>query len=720
MKIHSITINNFQSYYGEHGIEFSDGLNLIIGNGGKGKSKLFNAFYWVLFGQIYITSEGWCKTDDLYHSSHKALRNYEFINKRALKLANKGEDVTCSVILELFDDHGDLFTIERTIIANRTQEENWDSSLAWTIETSTIKVTYPIITGDKTVTGSMAESKISELFPPEIRGYIWFQGESLDELIDFRNKENLREAVNHISYYTYYDKLTSIISLAKEKIQSKETKKLKEANKNNAAVKSLLSTIDFLEKNILREKSKKESLNEDKQRVELALIEDESKINGIADFSSLVHEYDKCEQEIAVINEKLNTIDEEQRSLLPTSWILRGIDDMIVQCKKIIASHVEVESTAPEKKYLDNPSRAKLEEILYVDHRCFVCGSPVDEAHPHAMQWILDRLRMQDEYLKEMEEWRNNMEFSKQFNIFVGKIQDYPDSLLVNLKGIDKKYQDMENEVESHIAKRRKFYEKKANFDKQIEDIKKQYGVDPKAEVNNTTRLKSNIKVSRGLLDQIKRKIKSCEDAIEDYNKQLTEARLELNAKGGDNCIVTKVAETEQKNISIFLEHICKTVKDRAREELKNKIEERSNDFYEKFTEHDRGYKGRVEINDDYTIEFDGGLNTSHEDRKKMSIINALLSLNQEALGIYYPFISDAPTSSFDPDTTHKYLLGIKDIFDQTIIMTKDVIIDSDNYNEIVSQKNIGRIYQLSSEIFCEENKEPEIHEISTKITPLK
>ena len=34
-------------------VEFSNGLNLIIGNGGKGKSKLFNAFYWVLFGKIY-------------------------------------------------------------------------------------------------------------------------------------------------------------------------------------------------------------------------------------------------------------------------------------------------------------------------------------------------------------------------------------------------------------------------------------------------------------------------------------------------------------------------------------------------------------------------------------------------------------------------------------------------------------------------------------------
>jgi DNA sulfur modification protein DndD len=143
-------------------------------------------------------------------------------------------------------------------------------------------------------------------------------------------------------------------------------------------------------------------------------------------------------------------------------------------------------------------------------------------------------------------------------------------------------------------------------------------------------------------------------------------------------------------------------------------IEEKANVFYKKFTEHDNGYKGRIDIDEDYTIRFDAGLNTSHEDRKKMSIINALLSLNQEALGIYYPFISDAPTSSFDPETTHKYLMGIKDIFDQTIIITKDVEVGSKNYLDIQKASNVSHIYELQSKLYCDEGKEPEIYEVST------
>ena len=113
MIIHSLTINNFQSYYDEQEIKFSEGLNLIIGNGGKGKSKLFNAFYWVLFGKIYITSEGWCPTDDLYNSSHKALHQYEFINKKALHDALIDQQVTCTGVLEIEDDKHKSYTIER-------------------------------------------------------------------------------------------------------------------------------------------------------------------------------------------------------------------------------------------------------------------------------------------------------------------------------------------------------------------------------------------------------------------------------------------------------------------------------------------------------------------------------------------------------------------------------------------------------------------------------
>ena len=719
MKINSITINNFQSYYGEQTIEFGDGLNLIIGNGGKGKSKLFNAFYWVLFGKIYVTSEGWCTTDNLYQSSHKALHNYEYFNKKALSEAKVDGKISCSVQLELEDDKGNNYIIERQASTIRQPQSEWDKPESWSLPVASLKVTYDVPTGTKTVNGIIADGVVSDLFPEGIRGYIWFQGESLDSLINFRNRQNLKEAVRHISYYPFYEKLTAIIGEAKNKIAKQEVRKLTEVNKQNNEAKALLARIRMLRERIQIEEENKKKHQQNIEIIQIALADDESKMEGLAGFSNLISDYDNCEKEIIRLNNRLTELDTEQRRLLPSLWLLRGIDGMIEQSKQIISSHVEEESSLPEKKYIDEPSRIKLEEILNKDHRCFVCGSPVDEAHPHAVEWIMNRLKMQEEYYKELEDYRNNMEFSKQFNMFVGKIQDYPDYLLRSLKGIDKQFQDIADDEEKLMALRKKQHDKRNELEKKIEDVKRKYGVDPHKEASNVPRLTTSIKASRSNLEKEKKLLNSCISTIKEYNFHLEEAERNLGSSSGTSAI-TKVAETEWKNISIFLESICRDVQEKARKELISKIQIRANEFYDKFTEHDRGYKGRIEINDDYTISFDAGLNTSHEDRKKMSIINALLSLNQEAIGTYYPFISDAPTSSFDPSTTHKYLLGIKDIFHQTIIMTKDVEIGSDKYNDLIKQDKVSRVFQLDTQSYRSDSKKPEIWEVSTIVKSLK
>ena len=103
---------------------------------------------------------------------------------------------------------------------------------------------------------------------------------------------------------------------------------------------------------------------------------------------------------------------------------------------------------------------------------------------------------------------------------------------------------------------------------------------------------------------------------LSNYRSELRAAERDLEKLGAKDTTVAKVPETEWKHISTFLEDICKRVQESARKDLLHKIEERANIFYAKFTEHDNGYKGNVKIGEDYSIEFDAGLNTSHEDRK--------------------------------------------------------------------------------------------------------
>lgn len=720
MLIRNLTIHNFQSYYSTTSIDFGSGLNLIIGNGGKGKSKLFNAFYWVLFGDIYITDLGWCSTNELPNSAKGSLKRHEFINKKALYDCHIGDTVLCQVTLELEDDKQNTFTIERTVKATRTDDENWESSFAWEVSSNMLKIKFDDLKGTRTVNDDLAEDKIRELFPSGIRKYIWFQGETLDNLINFRKPEVLKDAVQHISYFPYYEKLTSIIALARVSIEKKEGAHLREINKQNSVARELLKYIEFLRGKIELECQNKKKAEEHIEKIQVALAEDESKISGLAKFSELVTKYEKVELEIKDILDKLTNIDEEERRLLPSLWVLRGTEKLISKCKVIINEHVEEEYTAPERKFLDNPSKAKLEDILYKDHRCFVCGSLVDDAHPETRNWILNRLKMQEDYLREMEEYTSNIAFSKRFNMFLGRIQDYPDSLLLSIGSIDKQYNNLSETEEKLRANLRASNEKKKELDKKIDDIKRQNGIDPHREAAQFTTYDRTIKVSRTNLEKEQKNLQACVNNINDLKQQLNDKEKELASYGTTGEMTTSVEETEWKQISTILEDICKSVQESAKKELLKNIETRANEFYVSFTKHDRGYKGRVEIGEDYSIKYDPLLNTSHEDRKKMSIINALLSLNQEKLETYYPFISDAPTSNFDPSTTHKYLLGIKDVFHQSIIMTKDVVIGSKDYNDIYNQDKVSRIYELSSHIYIDGDSEPDIYEVSTNVERLK
>ncbi len=718
MIIKNISIENFQSYYEPQTIEFFEGLNLIIGKGGKGKSKLFNAFYWVLFGNIYITDIGWHSTNGMPYNVKFAMKRHDFINRRALSKASVDDDVRTTVHVEIEDDKGILYEIERSVTAKRLQHDDWLSDDAWIVSNNTLKVSYDSDMGTKLRVDAMAEDLINEnLFQEGIRNYIWFQGESLDNLINFRDKNTLKEAVKHISYFPRYEKANDIITIAKTKIEKLETARLNEKNKSNSIIKELLSRQELLRNTIFSEEKNKSTIETRILMIEMALVEDEGKVTGLANFTKLVSEYEKCEAERKVIMEKLTNLDDYQRRQVPELWILRGVSTMVEECNKIIKEHTEVQDSAPERKYLDNPGRNKLEEILK-DEQCFVCGSQVTkDSAPYL--WIKNRLMEQDLYLQEMDDYTANLEFSKQFERFIGSIQDYPNVLNISLKAIDKQYSDSEDEIEKLQAQRRTITDKRKRLEEEIEEVKKKHGVDPVKQVNEGEKFSNSIRASRSNLEREKRKLAVAIELIKEKKQELKSVDKELE-KTGSKTGSTIVDETEWKNISIFLEDICKRVKENARKDLLRKIEERANLFYQKFTEHDNGYKGEVIINNDYSIDFDPNLNTSHDDRKKMSIINAMLSLNQEALNTYYPFITDAPTSSFDFVTTHNYLLGLKDIFGQSIIMTKDVDIESDIFDDLIKQPKVSRIYVLESKLHCDEKKDPELHEVSTQIKQLK
>ena len=720
MIVNSVKLNNFQPYYNEHTIELSEGVNLILGVSGKGKSTLFNAFYWVLFGRLHFTENGWCSRSNrgwmLVNDpiAGRVAPSIDIINKRALFEQSDNNPVIVSVEMNLSDDKGYQYTVSREIKAVRIDTNGaWDDDTNWQLSDDILSVSFETNMGTLFKDGIEAEEVIRGLFSPSIRNYIWFQGESLEKLIDFKDPNTLADAVKYISYYPAYEDMLNVVNGAIRLISKDEQKKLAERNAQNRDLKILLSQISETEAKLEDAKNKRQTKIDERERIQQKLTENEAKYHALASFSGLVTEYNQWQNKFNSVKDKISEFNDYQIKQTPI-WCLRGIEDLVNEARDIINSYTAIEYTAPEKKYLDNPSRAKLQEILK-DKKCFVCGTEFTE-HDAAYHYIEERLRLQDEYLKEMEEYTNNLELSKQFNMFIGKIQDYPTNVTRTIGLIDDRYAKSEDAIDKLLAERSRCNAKMQELNNKIEEVKKQYGVDPVRQATSADVVASNMQVNRNSIAKLDDEIRSLDKAIEKYSSELQskKTKMEFDKSSGS---IQGVEESKWRILSEVLQPICKRVQENARYDLLSKIRTTSNQLYEKFTCHDIGYKGLIEISDDYSIKHDPVLNTGHNDRKKMSILNAMLYLNQQAQGVYYPFITDAPTSNLDMESTYKYLLGIQDVFKQSIIMTSYIRVGSEEYSNLLQQSKVSKVYKIEQR---DGGDNPERHEVYSVIEQIK
>ena len=97
MKIKGIEINNFGPFYGKHQIEFESGVNITFGENGSGKTFLFKALGFALYGTLFTKV------------------NSESINRRYL--TQGGNQAAVTINFELLERQ---YAIERSILKNGT------------------------------------------------------------------------------------------------------------------------------------------------------------------------------------------------------------------------------------------------------------------------------------------------------------------------------------------------------------------------------------------------------------------------------------------------------------------------------------------------------------------------------------------------------------------------------------------------------------------------
>ena len=182
MKLSSITLKNFRQYYGEHTINFATSddrhVTVIHGDNGAGKTSLFTAINWCLYGDKFV---------------EKNIGQIgELVNRRALA---EGENVVTSVELRftyqgMFPDREVEFCARRKIHRHLSVGE-----------TPYPRIETPFsleIINFREFSDDEASDWISSIMPEDVSVHFFFDGEKINNFTRPERKKEVENAVRNV------------------------------------------------------------------------------------------------------------------------------------------------------------------------------------------------------------------------------------------------------------------------------------------------------------------------------------------------------------------------------------------------------------------------------------------------------------------------------------------------------------------------------------------
>lgn len=700
MKLNKIIIKNFRSYYGENCFELSDGLTLVIGDNGDGKTTFFEALEW-----LFDTSK-----------DNKSESNISEMRKAEMGIGDSDE---VSVTMT-FDHRGEKEICKKFIFEKDTNGSVRTRDFSF--------VGYEIVGAER----YKRDGKIllESCFDTVIRRYCLFKGER--ELNVFDNNTALKTLVDTFSGIKQFDNLVELTTYFEQQSDNLVTKELKKDKKQEAVIKRLeyeLSKVQSDISNVRHDISIKEKAVSDYETRLRVLEENQDACENLQDINARI-EQKKIEQRrlMGHINLDYNAM------LLDDMWILRAFPSILSEYQKKVSSlsrekrklqKAEDERIAIEKgkqeaikeiQKLANdatplpwnlPDKETMQEMID-DEICKVCGRPAEKGSD-AYNFMVNKL---NEYLDHI---RKESESAQQQEALVKPLFEntYINELhtrSIQLSG------DTEQELmglATAIADRLSFVQsRKQDLERVNKDLTE--AEDAKMQLLIQTpdlteeMLIKNFKDFKGLSDSSKRASLDLQElnheleALEAQKQELKERQNQIVPSNGIVRVYQKVHITLERIMKAF-----EAAKNRNVEEFIQTLEEQANIYLKKLNADD--FRGVIKIkrtadgsarislysSNDTLIANPGG---AQKTTMYMSVLFAISKITTLKRDEDYPLIFDAPTSSFGEFKEDIFYNIIDNIDKQCVIFTKDLL----RYDRDTEKRELDfdKINQLSCSVY--------------------
>ncbi|MEM9884452.1 MAG: AAA family ATPase [Bacteroidota bacterium] len=681
MIIKKIVIENFLCYYDIKEFVFADGLNIILGENGEGKTKFYEALVWLFNGNIR----------DL-----KSL-----ISARKLNELEESTSFRVEVKVQV-EQHETIKQVSRFFQFEKKDNDihTYNYSLEGIKENA--KGEREMVDGN---------GLLKEIFPSELRKYSMFKGES--ELNIFNETKSLKNLIDTFSFAKYYNKYTELISYSEKRISRDIDKESRRNKKQETEHQRLKTEIIIYEQDLKRYKSSLQIANSEKEKSEKGLNEIENNIENAEEIKIINNQIKEIE---AKIQRAKSRIDENYtKALLDEKWILIHFEPVFKEYNikvnslsrkrrklqseydREIGKRQQRQETVAEfvKEFvplpIETPSKELMQEMLD-EEVCKVCGREApkgSEAYNYMMQKLEKLLKSlskdeeekeeplyKHDYLKRLRSIQHsqesNLDFIKRINDLISERYEFNEGRKKEVKRYEKRLEASEADKIRILSESN---QSENNLLNALNNFRA-FGKTSKEATENITELTFKIK---GLEEKINTK-KAELDKIdrESSNKYLIKTREVIRD------IATIFKDTEKRKFNEFLDIL---------EEKSNRIFSEIN--VDAFT---GIIKFKLNANKEVRIELqeaNGQLfarpNQSLLTSKYLSILFAISELTKENNDESFPMIFDAPTSSFGETKTAQFFNLLNNTPGQKILLIKDFLV-KDSANNLAIKEEFKKI----------------------------
>ncbi|WP_335965005.1 AAA family ATPase [Galbibacter sp. PAP.153] len=682
MIIRKIQIDNYLCYYDTNSFVLSEGLNIILGENGEGKTKFFEAVDWLFNGE----------NEDLEL----------LVSAKKLSETEIGENFRVRVSMTV-EQYGDIKIITRSFVAKK-EKKNQCSTSSFMIE----GVEENSLGERSQVDGT---TLLDRVFPFQIRKYSMFKGEA--DLNIFESDNALVNLINLFSEAKHYDKYSEKGAFLREKAEKAVEDSAKLDRKNANLYKKLEGEISLLEKEKAKFEVHLNSTDDEIRKIEGNLQLAESHVKNADALETLNKRIKEIEEKISFLNGRID--ENYTTSLFDENWILVNFEPYHKEFAEKVSEHSkkrrELQSEFDKEKgiklgekkakadLLNNavplptgvPSKAHMEEMLN-DQICKVCNREAKKGSD-AYEFMMERLKT---YLEsQVADETDDEEYEQLFKLdYTNRLENLSISHEDNLKNL--------RSIRTNI---KELFEFNNDRKKEIEELNEQL----ENEKSERERILGNSSVAEEKLIDVLKNYNAWQDDLKNRNREQLrytseyeklEAQLKIKKEEKDK-IDTDSANSfliKTRNILRDIETIFLDTKEKKFDEFIEKLQSKSNHFFKKinidaftgtivFTRRNKISRTIVEVE----LQEDGRVfykpNQSLLTSMHISILFAISELATETKEENFPMIFDAPTSSFGENKTAQFLNLIFETENQKILLIKDFL-NNDKTTKALSIKN--------------------------------